>query len=785
MSSYRHSLFASGSPAGPAALLKMALLAIAMLAMIGTVAPMQATPPAAGVVSGVARSEYTRARLVSAHRRLAPGASFYIGLELEMDPLWHTYWKNPGDSGLATSIRWQLPAGFSAGPILWPTPRRIFVKPLMSYGYGSDDPGAVGRVVLLTRVEVAADAPVGPANLSAAVEWLECKEICLPGEGRLDLKLTVVPAVSPGHASAAESVRTGDLSEGDLLTADLQTALAQLPRGAVAGSELPPTLSSRVQIKDDHLRVEIDGVPPELAQEEQSAPYFFIESEGVVAHAESQSVEVFADGRITLRIPRDLAANQLPADEKEVRGVLKFAPESLSVVDEAWQIRAPVVADGWWRQAALLAGMFLFALLGGALLNLMPCVLPVLSLKVLALVQGVAEDSRRERVFAGGAFAAGVVATFLTLAGVLLVLQAAGAAVGWGYQLQSPAFVLFLLAIVGVFALNLLGVFEFSVVAPRWLAGESTRHNPSGASHFAAGVLATVLATPCTAPFMGTAMGFAFGQGTATTLFIFTGLGLGMALPYWIFAVFPGALAWLPKPGRWMESFKQFSGFLLLATALWLLWVFGRLTGPDAQSLAVGLMLALGLAAWIYGRWFSGFAGSSGANMRPVYISAVAAFWIALALAGLLGWSALQAGAAAGNSARAVGGDGAMQQGDANWQVYSPERVADLRAQGRPVFIDFTADWCLSCKVNEALTFRSERVWRRMRELDVTAFQADWTKQDPVITAALRRYGRSGVPLYVLYGPGPEASPRILPEVLSEGLFLAELEKLGSPPSGR
>lgn len=746
-------------------------------------APVMGESRAGSVFSAPARSEHTIARLRAFDRRVRPGESFYLGLELDTDPEWHTYWINPGDSGLATSIRFELPPGLSAGPLLWPTPRRIFVPPLMSYGYGSDQPGRRGRVTLLTRIDVAADVPPGPIEIIGAADWLECKEICLPGEGRMRLPLSV-------ERSPAEDAAIPETAS--------DAVFAQLPRGLLDAGQLPPH-QARARVTATAVSLEITGLPAALIRTLGSGDaYFFIESEGVVAHAEPQRiVPDFQGDGLRIEIPRDLAANQTPTGE--VRGVLKFVSQSIpgqdsgpnTALDEAWYIRAPLATDGWFAGAGRALLMFVFALLGGALLNLMPCVLPVLSLKVLALIQS---DAQRPvaRVQAGLAFAAGVVASFLTLAGVLLALQAAGAAAGWGYQLQSPIFVLALSALVLVFALNLLGVYEITA-GLSWLpAGLTDGSFSKHSGHFGAGVLATVLATPCTAPFMGTAMGFAFGQGPLTVLLIFTGLGSGMALPYLALAAFPGALAWLPKPGRWMESFKQFSGFLLMGTALWLLWIFGRLTGADAQTLAIAALLAVGICSWIYGRWFAGPVAlnpdaQDRADDRPrrfrTRMIAALAFWSVFALGVGLGWLAVQASAPASTKAiRSSSGAEAGATGVGDWRVYSRAEVAALRAQGRPVFIDFTADWCLSCKVNEALTFKDEAVWRRMRELDITAFQADWTRQDPEITRALRSYGRSGVPLYVLYGPGASAQARILPEVLNAGLFLAELEKLQSPP---
>lgn len=756
---------------------------------------LQATP---AVYSAPARSENATARLVLDDGNLRAGETRYVGLQIETAPGWHTYWENPGDSGLATRIRWRLPPGITAGPILWPTPRRISAPPLMSYGYGEER--ATGQVMLLTQLTVASDAPAGAIQIGADVEWLECKEICLPGEGKLELRGRVVAANAPAVAPVSSASDAPN---------PVTAARAHLPRG-IASAPIP--VQARAQIQDETIHLTISDVPNGIELSQYTNLYFFVEHTGLVAHAEPQIIER-SDDRISIRIPRDLAANQLPAGpDAEIRGILRLEPDpnaadtataataragadaiASSVVTEAWYIRAPIQSASLLDAAGELIVMFVLALAGGLLLNLMPCVLPVLSLKVLALIQHGGE-SARQRLISGLAFAAGVVVSFLSLAGVLLILQSAGAAVGWGYQLQSPGFVLILLLVVSAFALNLVGVYE---IGGGWLAGIATTgtrlvstdasatrdvahaRDSSGTGrllrHAGAGVLATVLATPCTAPFMGTAMGFAFTRSPAVVLIIFAALGIGMALPYLIFAAFPRALAWLPKPGRWMESFKHFTGFLLFATSLWLLWIFGRLTGPDAHILALVAVLLLAFVAYLYGRELQGNARS----VRGRWF--VRALCIVLLVGvGVIGWFA----ARHSEDSAGVGASSAKKTSDSrdgeDWEQFSPSRLAELRAAGRPVLIDFTADWCLSCKVNEALTFRSAAVWRRMRELDVVALKADWTRRDPEITNALRSYGRSGVPLYVLYGPGPNAPARLLPEVLSEGLFLAELEKLRS-----
>lgn len=673
------------------------------------------------------RSEYGVARMFAVP---AGDGTIYAGLHLSLDPAWHSYWKNPGDSGMATRIDWELPEGFTAGPILWPVPRRIYLPPLMSYGFEGD-------VVLLTRIHapssVLQDDAQANARISARVEWLECKEICLPGEGRFELE--IAPRMFREQSRAVDRLQRF------------------LPRefGGQDGA------AAELRITGESLSVRAT-LPPGLSAEnlDPAQIYFFAEAEGLAAHAEAQSVNISAT-EVSVRVPLDAnAALQGDLSDANLRGVLLLGSTPGTDDVLAWQLDGSGASSG----AGRILLMLLFAFAGGLILNLMPCVLPVLSLKVLALLE---HRDGRGNLRSGLWFTLGVLVSFWALAGVLLALKAGGEAVGWGYQLQSPGFVFVLGLVLFAFALNLLGAFEIGVPGG---AIVGTLTDGSGAArHFFTGVLAVIVATPCTAPFMGTAMGFAFTQGAFTALGIFTFLGAGMAAPVLLFAAFPAALAYLPKPGRWMESLKQFFGFLLLATVLWLLWLIGRLAGPDALVLALAALLLTGLAAWIAGRW--------AAPLLPAGTRR-----LALGLAGVLVLSALSGaylieGFVGTLTQRSDPGTGIQK-----WEEFSPDRLAELRAQGTPVFIDFTADWCLSCKVNEALTFESPAVWDAMAERGIVALKADWTRRQPEISRALESYGRSGVPLYVLYAGGVDAEPQLLPEVLTESLFLGELERL-------
>jgi thiol:disulfide interchange protein DsbD len=423
--------------------------------------------------------------------------------------------------------------------------------------------------------------------------------------------------------------------------------------------------------------------------------------------------------------------------------------------------QAPPAAGG----ASGVLGALLLAFVGGLILNLMPCVLPVLSLKVMAFVQHAGD--RRQAWRHGAAYTVGVLLSFWVLAGALLALRAGGEQVGWGFQLQSPAFVAFLACLFFVIGLNLFGVFEVGLSFTA--AGGALQGRSGLGSSLAGGALATLVATPCTAPFMGSALGFGLTQPPIVSLLIFTALGLGMALPYLALSMQPALLRFVPRPGRWMETFKQLMGFFMMGTVVVLAWIFGQQAGLDALTGLLAGLLILGLAGWIYGR---GTAPGAGVGARRV----------AYALSGVLALAGLFVGFTQAKPAPPAPASGVLRQGLMEWEPWSPERVAEARGQGRAVFIDFTAAWCLTCQVNERVAFGAAEVQARFKQQGIVALRADWTRRDDAITQALASYGRTGVPVYVLYAPGSD-QPHLLPEVLSPGLVMGALdEHLGRPP---
>ncbi len=702
----------------------------AVVALAGAATPALAAP--------VVKTEHVEAELVTDRNSAQPGKPAAVGLKLRMAQDWHTYWKNPGDSGLPTRIEWVLPEGWKAGEIQWPYPKPLPVGPLMNYGYEDE-------VVLLTDLTPPANAKPGAYPVKAKADWLVCKDVCIPEKGELDLTVTVAaaePAINPRFQAHIERARN------------------QLPVAAPGWK-----FESAMQGGNLVLRL----VPPAGATA-PAAIRFFPERELLIEPAAPQKLTRGADGT---RIAMKLADPPLPGVDV-VKGVAVaedgwpglpkkaievVAPVSQSMAAAPAGSTQPVAPAGDSPGASVFAALA-FALIGGMLLNLMPCVFPVLGIKVMGFVEhahGDAGAMRRQ----GWAFGAGAVLSFLVLAGIMLALRAGGTQLGWGFQLQSPAVVTLLAALFFVLALNLSGVFEWGAFAQSMTSNLSARGRNADA--FLSGVLASLVATPCTAPFMGAAVGFTLTQSAGLALAVFATLGIGMALPVVLLAHFPTLLKRLPRPGAWMETFKQVLAFPLYATVAWLTWVLGAQAGNDAiLALLAGLVL-IAMAAWMYGRW---------EHAASPWRAAVA---VLLAVAGIaVAWP--------GPNAPAAPGIPVARAGELPWQEWSPEKVAALNAQGKAVFVDFTAAWCVTCQVNKRVALHNAAVVSEFAARGVVPLRADWTRQDPRITEALSALGRNAVPVYALYLPG-ESSPRLLPEVLTPSLVLAELARV--PASGQ
>ena len=674
----------------------------------------------------VVTTPQVRAELVAhAPEGVAAGKPLWLALKIDHQPHWHTYWKNPGDSGLPTTLQWTLPAGVMAGSIQWPTPGRLPIGPLMNYGYE-------GTLLLPVAVTVPAGFNADTLAVKLRAEWLVCKDVCIPESGDFELQLPA-QAATAGHAALFEATR------------------AALPR-PVAGAQ------ASAAVEGQALVVRVAGLPAAW----QGKPLGFLpETTGVINNA-AVPASSWKDGVWTARVALDPQRSEAPP---AMPVVLTTAgqPAGLQVqvaVTTPWPAAAPPPAplpslgDAQVISAPAadlsLALALVLALAGGALLNLMPCVFPVLSLKVLGFA---AHAHDRRGLLAGGlAYTAGVVLSFVALAALLLALRAGGEQLGWGFQLQSPAVVAVLAALFTLIGLNLAGVFEFGSVLPSSWAAARARHPV--VDSFLTGVLAVAVASPCTAPFMGASLGAAVALPSAQGLAVFAALGLGMALPYLLASAWPAVARLLPRPGVWMAHFKSAMAFPMFATVVWLVWVLGVQVGVDGVAALLALLVTVAFAAWALGSPTLGPRARSGFGATAVMLMLAALVWAV---------PALRQEAAA---RVAVAGE--------DWQPWSPERVAQAQAAGRPVFVDFTAAWCVTCQFNKRSTLGTAQVAAAFKSRNVLLLRADWTRRDAVISAELARLGRSGVPVYLLYTPGA-AGPRILSEILSVSEVLGAL----------
>jgi thiol:disulfide interchange protein DsbD len=732
----------------------MRRLALAAALLAGVSAMSGLAAQAAHAATATVRTEQVRAELVAhALEGVVAGKAVWLGLRIEHQPHWHTYWKNPGDSGLATSLAWNLPAGFSAGEIVWPTPKQLPVGPLMNFGYE-------GTLLLPVPVTVPADFRGASLTVRLEAQWLVCKDVCIPESGNFALEI-------PAQAATVTH------------TALFDAARAATPR-SVAGVRAQAMVGEPAAPQALQLRVQ--GLP---AAWQGQKLRFFPETAGVIDNA-APPTATWQDGVWVAAVPLSAQRSESPAllpavltREGEAAGV------QLTVsVSGAWPAAgsgtpAPAHGDatilasagsGPGASAMSLAGALLLALVGGALLNLMPCVFPVLSLKVFGFT---AHAQDRRALLAGGlAYTGGVVVSFLALAGLLLALRAGGEQLGWGFQLQSPGFVAGLAILFSLIGLNLAGVFEIGNLLPGSWAAARARHPVVDSA--LTGVLAVAVASPCTAPFMGASLGLAVTLPTGQALAIFAALGLGLALPYLLASAWPALARALPRPGPWMATFKTLMAFPMFATVVWLAWVLGQQAGVDAVAGLLGVLLALAFAAWAWG--------------LPARRPSTRALWwssSALLLAATIAWAwpsfhamPVSPATTAASAGGGIGSPEAPRSGGANreegrregretdWQPWSPERVQAALAGGRPVFVDFTAAWCVTCQFNKRTTLADAQVRADFAAKRVVLLRADWTRRDPAITAALAQLGRNGVPVYLLQAPGG-AAPRVLSEVLS------------------
>jgi thiol:disulfide interchange protein DsbD len=671
-----------------------------------------ATPALTPALAQVDELPKVHARLVAEDASAAPGGTVTVALEENIREGWHTYWINPGDAGAPSEIKWTLPQGWSAGDIEWPTPKRLPVGPLMDYGYE-------GKLWLLQKLTVPADAKAGDTvTLKAAVDWLVCKDICVPEEATLILPLKIGPA-APDPAVAKDF--------------------------AAARNLLPVASPWKLNYALSKDALSLYAAAPALAQAHPVEADFFPDKPGIIKGAAPQKMSFTKDGLVLKLSSGDQAAAMTGA----LSGVLVLKSSDGSI--QALTVDAPkgAVPGAGSDDSGAAAGditlwvAILSAFLGGLILNVMPCVLPILAMKALALA-GHGGGQHSEAAREGFAYSAGAILSFLLFGLVIVLLRQGGDVVGWGFQLQEPIAVAGFALLIFAVGLNLSGVFEVGTVT----LGDSLaqRSGPTGA--FFTGVLAVAVAAPCTAPFMAAALGFALTQSVASAMLIFFGLGLGFALPFLILGLWPKALSFLPKPGPWMLRLKQFLAFPMYGAAAWLVWVLAQETGANGVAIVLAAFVAFALAAWLWTVTRDLSARGRGLGMAAAALALIAS---------LYGLSMLKGEAAAPPATSAT----------ADAQPFTPERLASLRASGKPVFVDATAAWCITCLVNEKAVLSQPGIKAAFKDNKVEYLIADWTNRNEAITKLLSDNGRSGVPLYLYFARGSD-KPVILPQILTE-----------------
>ncbi|RUO32685.1 thiol:disulfide interchange protein [Aliidiomarina sanyensis] len=660
----------------------------------------------------IVEQPHLEAQMLSEYQEVTPGQTFAVAAKLMPETGWHTYWINPGDSGLATVIEWTLPEGVEVSDIEWPVASKYNIGPLSNYGFE-------GTTYLISNITIPADFAEDFLSIQARVDWLVCEDWCIPGTAEFDFEIPV--------GSATLAVNNVDSF-------------------AAGRANLPEIADWRGQYDIQSRQVTLIVDHPEAAAMGQSDQFYaYVGAGELVEHFESGDVQV-VDDLLIVRRTLNTYFNQAP-DSFPLLLVDGQRAVQLTVTASDETAASSASGSGSAPQSLLL--MAGFAFLGGLILNLMPCVFPVLSLKALHL----ANSGHRQR---GDAlwYTLGVILTFVAFAALLLALRGAGQALGWGFQLQNPWLIATLALLFVAIGLNLSGVFQFGTRLMQ-LGHSETAAKGGAKGSFSTGVLAVIIASPCTAPFMGAALGFAITQSTGVALLIFASLGLGMASPFIALAFIPGASRWLPKPGAWMETFKQWMAIPMYLTTVWLIWVFGRQAGIDSAAiLLIGLVL-FSTALWWHGKGQLQATRSLGHRILVLVM-------LALGMGSLPAAMQFQQGAVM-----------ASEYGQ-SWQAWSPEKLETLKGE-QPVFVNMTADWCITCLANERVALETSSTRALFAEHDITYLKGDWTLRDERITAYLEQYQRNGVPLYVLYWPGQE--PQILPQILTNGIVSEAIQR--------
>ena len=644
----------------------------------------------------------SRIEILTESTSITPGDELLIGFKFTLNPGWHTYWENPGDAGEGASIKWNLPNDVNASEILWPGPQRIPVEPLMTFGYEDE-------VVLLTKIYTS-EATIVPLNLNALVSWYTCKEICIPQEAEVSIPIKLgnkTPSVSK---------------------AILDQALEEVP--------IQFEGTYRVQRLEDSyiLQGQLEN------QDQYDSIYFFPKDYGLTDYTKDQFYEINKDS-FSLQIK----AAEIEIENRTFEGVIAINKgEAVSFIEINYPLKAKPIS-----QEFNIFTLIFFAFLGGLILNIMPCVFPILSIKIIRFVEQ-SGDSTYKTIQQGLLFSLGVIVSFLAIAALLVSLKSGGESIGWGYQLQSPIVVSLL-----VYLFVVLGyIFMSNMVLGTSLARLSSISLGKGDSieSFLTGVLAVIVASPCTAPFMGSAIGFALLQPSFYSVLIFLGLGIGFSLPYLVLSAKPSLLSFLPKPGQWMETFKQFMAFPMWASALWLLWVLSSQVNNQEviQVLLGSLLIIIGL--WLVEKNNSKTNWIRWIVRLPFMLLLIFSLW-------LIPTSYSD-----------------LDESKQNQLAYSPQLLEDLREENALVFLNFTADWCITCKVNESVALKTSKVRKLLADKNITYIEADWTRKDPVISSALEEYGRTGLPLYLLFPS--KGDPLILPEILTEDILISYLSEV-------
>ena len=707
------------------------------------IAALASSPMVHSLAGGSVSTDNVKARLISETDGIAPGQSIWVALELDIRDGWHTYWRNPGDSGQATQLSWTLPAGLTAGSIVWPAPHRFEIAPLVNYGYAK-------HAMHLVKITASPDLKAGaPVDLAAKASWLVCSDVCIPESADLHLRLPVQAGSGAVDAAVAPL---------------FAAARADLPNAAPAGSE--------ARIEEGRLVLTL-GPDWGTTLSQVKSLAFYPYDDGVIEYAAPQTL-----ARKDRSLELSMKLGYQPPKSGPIRGVLvateQSGTDSISVPIEISAGLAPgaagvsgataprfvpmhagAAAAPSRGKATPLPELMLLAVLGGLILNLMPCVFPVLSIKAIGLVEQAKKHPAAVRA-KGFVFTGGVIGSMLALAAVLLALRAGGEEIGWGFQLQSPLFVTLLMYLLLAVGLNLSGVFEvgggLAGVGDALTRGEGYR------ASFFSGVLTTLVATPCTAPFMAAAVGEALTQSPVVALSIFAALGLGVALPYLLLSLAPWMRRALPKPGAWMDTLKQIFAFPMYASAAGLLWVLAQQTSSIGLGAALAGAILVGLAAWAYQKSKGISVGGRVAALATALAAVLAAIVLPVRFADIAAAAPAPHSSAAGESSE-------------QWQPYDAARVAELKAAGTPLLVNFTASWCLTCLVNERNAFADPEVQRVFRGKGVTLMKGDWTNRDASITKALADFGRAGVPLYVVYNSKPGGGePVVLPQLLTAGV---------------